>query len=71
MAKKILWQELRRSEFEQMAKADAVVVIPVGSTEQHGNHLPINTDACGGIKGGNIRRVEQGGVSKCSNHRTI
>ena len=42
--KKILWQELRRTEFEEAVKADAVVIIPVGSTEQHGNHLPINTD---------------------------
>ena len=43
--KKVLWHELRRSEFEQAVKADAVVIIPIGSTEQHGNHLPINTDA--------------------------
>ena len=43
--KKILWGELRRTEFEELAKANAVVIIPVGSTEQHGNHLPINTDA--------------------------
>jgi creatinine amidohydrolase len=43
--KKILWQELRRTEFEKAVKADGVVIIPVGSTEQHGNHLPINTDA--------------------------
>jgi len=42
--KKILWQELRRTEFEAAAKADAVVIIPAGSTEQHGNHLPVNTD---------------------------
>lgn len=43
--KKILWQELRRTEFEEAVKADAIVIIPVASTEQHGNHLPINTDA--------------------------
>lgn len=43
--KKIMWQELRRTEIEAAAKANAVVIIPVGSTEQHGNHLPINTDA--------------------------
>lgn len=42
--KKVLWQELRRPEFEEAVKADAVVIIPVGSTEQHGNHLPVNTD---------------------------
>ena len=43
--KKIMWQELRRTEFEAAIKADAVVIIPVGAIEQHGNHLPINTDA--------------------------
>jgi len=43
--KKVLWQELRRPEFEQAVNADAIVIIPVGSTEQHGNHLPVNTDA--------------------------
>ena len=43
--KKVLWQELRRTEFEDAVKADAVVIIPVASTEQHGQHLPINTDA--------------------------
>ncbi len=42
--KKILWGELRRTEIEELAKANAVVIIPVGSTEQHGNHLPVNVD---------------------------
>ena len=42
--KKIHWEEMRRTEFEELAKANAVVIIPVGSTEQHANHLPINTD---------------------------
>ncbi|UCF73223.1 MAG: creatininase family protein [Deltaproteobacteria bacterium] len=42
--KKVLWQELRRSEFEKAVEADAIIIIPVGSTEQHGNHLPLNTD---------------------------
>ncbi|MGL5514004.1 MAG: creatininase family protein, partial [Sporomusa sp.] len=34
------WQEL--DELRQKAKG--VVIIPVGSTEQHGNHLPLGTD---------------------------
>jgi len=46
MVKKVLWQELRRSEFEKAVKANAIVIIPVASTEQHGEHLPVNTDAC-------------------------
>jgi creatinine amidohydrolase len=42
--KKVLWQELRRLEIQRAVEADAIVIIPVGSTEQHGNHLPLNTD---------------------------
>lgn len=43
--KKVLWQELRRTEFDKAVREDAVVIIPVASTEQHGQHLPVNTDA--------------------------
>jgi len=43
--KKVLWAEMRRLEFDEALKKDAVVIVPVGSTEQHGTHLPINTDA--------------------------
>jgi creatinine amidohydrolase len=42
--KKILWQELRRVEFAAAVEADAVVIIPVGAIEQHGDHLPVNVD---------------------------
>ncbi len=42
--KKVHWEEMRRTEIEELAKANAVVIIPVGSTEQHGNHLPVNVD---------------------------
>ncbi len=42
--RKILWGQLKRTEFKQYADADAVVIIPVGAMEQHGNHLPVNTD---------------------------
>jgi len=42
--KRVLWQELRRPEFEKAAQDDAIVIITVGSMEQHGNHLPVNTD---------------------------
>ncbi len=42
--KKVLWEELRRWEVERALEADAIVIIPVGSTEQHGNHLPLDTD---------------------------
>jgi creatinine amidohydrolase len=40
----VLWQHLRREEIEQARDAGAVVVLPVGSIEQHGPHLPVDTD---------------------------
>ena len=43
--KKTQWQYLRRDEIRRFAQEDAVVVIPVASIEQHGEHLPVNTDA--------------------------
>lgn len=39
------WAELTWEEIGALAGPDAVVVIPVGSVEQHGPHLPVGTDA--------------------------
>ena len=39
-----MWQSLRRDEIAAASEAGAAVLLPVGSTEQHGDHLPINTD---------------------------
>ena len=41
----IEWHNLRAPELRALAEADAVVIIPVGSTEQHGPHLPVQVDA--------------------------
>lgn len=40
----LLWAELRRDEVAAARDANAVVVIPIGAIEQHGPHLPVNTD---------------------------
>jgi creatinine amidohydrolase len=42
--KEVLWEKLRRPEIENAAKDGGIVIIPVASMEQHGNHLPVNTD---------------------------
>jgi creatinine amidohydrolase len=39
-----LWAELTRSEIAAARDAGALVVIPVGATEQHAEHLPVGTD---------------------------
>ena len=41
---KVLWQEMTRPEFEQALWEQAMVIIPTGSTEQHGPHLPVSCD---------------------------
>jgi creatinine amidohydrolase len=39
------WQGLRRDAIARLAAADATVVVPTGSIEQHGDHLPLDTDS--------------------------
>jgi creatinine amidohydrolase len=41
---KIRWDEMRWPEIEELAKVPNVIILPVGSVEQHGRHLPLNTD---------------------------
>lgn len=38
------FERLRRPELDEYAKAGAVVLIPIGAIEQHGPHLPVETD---------------------------
>ena len=45
--KKIFWQELWRHEFEDALIRDPVVIVPVGSIEQHGPHCPMDVDIAG------------------------
>ena len=39
------WWRLKAAEINALAARDAVVIVPVGSTEQHGPHLPTQVDA--------------------------
>lgn len=39
------WQELRSPELARCAEEDWLAVLPVGSLEQHGAHLPVDTDS--------------------------
>jgi len=41
---KYLWENLRWPEFNKLDKENMVVIVPIGSIEQHGPHLPISTD---------------------------
>jgi creatinine amidohydrolase len=39
-----MWKELTAEELRAKAATDAIVVLPVGSMEQHGPHLPVGVD---------------------------
>jgi len=41
----VLWSRLTAPELKSLAHADATVLVPVGSTEQHGPHLVTGTDS--------------------------
>ena len=41
----IRWDNLTSKEIGLLAQENAIVIIPMGSTEQHGPHLPVGTDA--------------------------
>jgi creatinine amidohydrolase len=40
----VLWSNHTRDEFAALAQRGAVVIVPIASTEQHGIHLPVDTD---------------------------
>ena len=41
----IEWEKLRSPDFDALRLREAIVVIPIGSTEQHGPHLPVHVDS--------------------------
>lgn len=47
----VLWMDLTAEELRARAAADAIVVLPVASIEQHGPHLPVGVDTilCSGV----------------------
>jgi len=44
MPGKILWEEHTWPELKEAAAQERVVLLPVGTIEQHGPHLPLSTD---------------------------
>jgi creatinine amidohydrolase len=41
----IEWRKLRADQLRDLVKQDAIVILPVGSIEQHGPHLPVEVDS--------------------------
>src|SRR5215475_8713679 len=44
MPERVMWKELTAEDLRAKAAADAIVILPVGSMEQHGPHLPVGVD---------------------------
>jgi len=42
----MIFQEMKWPEIKEGMKKDTIVILPIGSTEQHGYHLPVYTDIC-------------------------
>ena len=40
----VMWKELTAEDLRAKAAANAIVVLPVASMEQHGPHLPVGVD---------------------------
>ncbi|MGI6149604.1 MAG: creatininase family protein [Limnochordia bacterium] len=45
MEYRVKWGYLTSSEIKQCAEANGIVIIPIGSIEQHGPHLPVAADS--------------------------
>ena len=42
--RRLYWDEYTYPEIESLLKNEPIVILPVGSVEAHGYHLPLNTD---------------------------
>ena len=43
-SRRVLWQKQRRTEIAAAAERGGVALLPTGAIEQHGPHLPVDTD---------------------------
>jgi creatinine amidohydrolase len=59
MTQSVMWKELTVEDLRARAAADAIVVLPVASMEQHGPHLPVGVDTilCEGVCKAGAERV--------------
>ena len=55
----VMWKELTAEDLRAKAAADAIVILPVASMEQHGPHLPVGVDTflCAAVCRGGAERA--------------
>ena len=44
MIENMYWQELTFRDFERMIDDNTIAILPIGSLEEHGPHLPMGSD---------------------------
>lgn len=44
MARKFWWGEFKTADFDNVGPEKTIAILPLAATEQHGPHLPLNTD---------------------------
>ena len=45
MLRSVMWQALTAADLSEQARANAIILLPVASMEQHGPHLPVGVDS--------------------------
>jgi creatinine amidohydrolase len=45
VAVEVEWRKLRADQLRERARRNAIVIVPIGSLEQHGPHLPVEVDS--------------------------
>ncbi|MSO89990.1 MAG: creatininase family protein [Acetobacteraceae bacterium] len=56
------WRKLRADELRERARQGTIVILPIGSLEQHGPHLPVEVDS---LLGENISRRTAEAIVAC------
>jgi creatinine amidohydrolase len=44
-ATEVQWRRLRADQLRELARENAIAIVPVGAMEQHGPHLPVEVDS--------------------------
>lgn len=57
MTRKFWWGEFKSADFERIDAEQTIAILPLAATEQHGPHLPLNTDTS--IMKGMLRTLAQ------------
>jgi len=57
MARKFWWGEFKSADFNAIDPENTIAILPLAATEQHGPHLPLNTDTS--IMKGMLRMLSQ------------